>query len=257
MRYAGGKSRIAKRIAPHILRGKRETGAKAYVEPFVGGGAVGAVVGNRFREARYSDLHPDLILMWQHALAGGAFPTRIGRLDWERLKRSEPSALRGFAGFAGSFGGSWFGAYARGRKASGARRNYVAEASRRIALDVAGMQAGRTTTFSHHGYEEAVVNPGDVVYADPPYRDTVGYSVGAFDHDAFWETAHRWAQRGAYVLVSEYDAPADAEPLADWEVPITIAQANGATAVERLYRLRPARAVAEPIVARPATPANT
>ena len=239
MRYAGGKSRIAQRIAPHILRAKRETGATAYVEPFVGGGAVGAVVGNRFREARYSDLHEDLILMWNHALAGGSFPERIGRMDWERLKRSEPSALRGFAGFAGSFGGAWFAAYARGRRPDGSRRNYVAEASRRIALDIAGMRASRITTFTRCGYEDAVVNAGDVVYADPPYRDTAGYSTGAFDHDAFWRTALGWADRGAYVLVSEYDAPDYAEPLDDWTVPITIGQANGPRAVERLYRLRP------------------
>lgn len=239
MRYAGGKSRIAQRIATHILRAKRETGATAYVEPFVGGGAVGAVVGNRFREARYSDLHEDLILMWNHALAGGSFPERVTRRQYEALREAEPSALRGFAGFAGSFGGLWFDTYARGKDARGRPRNYVAEAARRVRLDVAGMRASRSTTFTRCGYEDAVVNAGDVVYADPPYSGTDTYSVGTFDHGAFWETARGWAERGAYVLVSEYVAPDDVEAVGGWSVPITVARANGAKAVERLYRLRP------------------
>jgi hypothetical protein len=47
-----------------------------------------------------------------------------------------------------------------------------------------------------------------LVYCDPPYRETEGYSTGSFDHDAFWETMRQWS-RDNCVFVSEENAPKD------------------------------------------------
>lgn len=54
-------------------------------------------------------------------------------------------------------------------------------------------------------YADYAYRDGDVVYCDPPYKNTHGYGI-EFDSDAFWE----WARTRDYpVYVSEYQAPSD------------------------------------------------
>ena len=42
-----------------------------YFEPFVGGGSMAAEMGHKFDEAHYSDMHPDLMLLWSSLLSDG------------------------------------------------------------------------------------------------------------------------------------------------------------------------------------------
>ena len=59
-----------------------------------------------------------------------------------------------------------------------------------------------TSSISYSDYE---YHNGDVVYCDPPYKNTDDYGT-QFDTDAFWE----WARTRDYpVYVSEYQAPED------------------------------------------------
>ena len=59
-----------------------------------------------------------------------------------------------------------------------------------------------TYNISYADYE---YRDGDVVYCDPPYKNTQEYGI-RFDSDAFWE----WARTRNYpVYVSEYQAPED------------------------------------------------
>ena len=59
-----------------------------------------------------------------------------------------------------------------------------------------------TSSISYDDYE---YRNGDVVYCDPPYKNTHGYGI-KFDTDAFWE----WCRTRDYpVYVSEYQAPSD------------------------------------------------
>ena len=59
-----------------------------------------------------------------------------------------------------------------------------------------------TSSISYADYE---YRDGDVVYCDPPYKNTGGYGI-EFNTDAFWE----WARTRDYpVYVSEYQAPSD------------------------------------------------
>ena len=59
-----------------------------------------------------------------------------------------------------------------------------------------------TSSISYADYE---YRDGDVVYCDPPYKNTGGYGI-EFNTDAFWE----WARTRDYpVYVSEYQAPDD------------------------------------------------
>lgn len=239
MRYVGGKQRIAKRIAEVIL--ETSSGRETYLEPFVGGGAVGAILGSRFDFTAYADAHEDLVLMWQALERGEDFPEALTRAEWENLRESPPSALRGLAGFGGSFSGKWFAGYAKGgHNANGQPRNHYGESLRRARRDIEGMRGRVTTSITRRSFEDTPVWPGCVVYADPPYRGTLGYG-SSFDHDAFWATAAWWSAQGADVYVSEYDGPAWAEVLL--EVPLrvstTTTEQGRVEATERLFRIPP------------------
>lgn len=62
--------------------------------------------------------------------------------------------------------------------------------------------------FAQMDYADYEFREGDVVYCDPPYRNTDGYrhTKEKFDHDKFWE----WVRTRNYpVYVSEYSAPED------------------------------------------------
>lgn len=211
MRYIGGKSKIAKGITEAILT--NSVSRKYYLEPFVGGGAVFPIMAPHFEWSVAGDTHEDLILMWNALIfEGWEPPTGISESDYQSLRNDQPSPLRSLAGFGGSFGGKWFGGYARGGKnADGSPRNHQGESARsliaarsRIHSELTPSRVGR---FRHQSYREWKPIPGTVVYADPPYTDTQGYATGEFDSGEFWGTMEEWGQNGCEVFVSEYAAP--------------------------------------------------
>jgi len=59
-----------------------------------------------------------------------------------------------------------------------------------------------TTSLS---YESVPILPNSVIYCDPPYVGTAGYTR-SFDHDKFWQ----WVRTSPHrIFVSEYTAPPD------------------------------------------------
>lgn len=251
MKYIGGKSRVAKHIAEFIvsylsLSEKSITGR--YFEPFVGGGSMAAEMGHRFDEAHYSDMHPDLTLLWSLLLSDGGesldvLPDHVSEDEYQALRNDPSSAVRGFVGFTCSFGAKWFGGYARG-----GARNYASEGKRGLGKKIPGMLAKVQTTTRQSSYSDLslTLKPGDVVYCDPPYAKTQSYSTGAFDHETFWKTVTLWAQSGVHVFVSEYVAPdPDTEDTHEWvsvwerEQATTLSKTDYKKAVERLFVYMP------------------
>lgn len=113
LRYLGGKSRLAKSIRDVILSRVENTDV-TYWEPFVGGCGSFEVIAPEFKRAVGSDIHPDLILMWQSVMDGWIPPTDVSPEQYQELRDSEPSALRGFVGFGGLSGVSGSGVMPRG-----------------------------------------------------------------------------------------------------------------------------------------------
>ena len=198
--YLGGKSKIAKRLTAAILAHTPKR--FRLVEPFMGGGSMTAALAPHFTVVEASDIQPDLILMWQALAKGWIPPDTITEQQYKELRNSPPSALRGFAGFGSSWAGKFFGGYARARKPV---RNFTDESARSLQRYVEEMP---NCVFCLCDYSRLAVDPFSVVYADPPYSDTEGYTH-SFDGQKFWDTARAWARTGASVLVSEYKAPAD------------------------------------------------
>jgi DNA adenine methylase len=200
MHYLGGKMKMRKHLVPLLQRNMRSV----YVEPFVGSAWIFAEINAPRMEAY--DTHPDLILLWQALREGWVPPTTVTEADYEALRTAEPSAMRGFVGFACSFGGKWFGGYARHVKGITDTEAFAGSATRGLQRKLAAMQ-GKNITFTRKDYRELTTTADTLVYADPPYAATTAYkSTTAFDHAVFWE----WCRvQPALVLVSEYTAPAD------------------------------------------------
>lgn len=237
----GGKSRIAKQLSEVILADAKDHSG-TYWEPFVGGGGMGSRMGNHFDTSHYSDIQEDLILMWQALSDGWEPPTDVSYELYQQLRyETEPSALRGFVGFGGSFGGRFFEGYARGKTSDGTPRNYIAESARAVLKDISGMESKVTTTFSCVDVFSLSPGPNDVVYCDPPYQGTKNYSrTDKFDHNLFWETTQKWAENGSLVYVSEYQAPDGWEEL--WSKPLKSSVRVGSEdrhiATEKLFKFK-------------------
>ncbi|NCB88913.1 MAG: hypothetical protein EOM43_15840 [Gammaproteobacteria bacterium] len=245
MQYQGGKTLIARRLSEAILN---HTDARTdYYEPFVGGAGMAAYMGKHFRRAHYSDLHGPLILMWQAAHAGYIMhgdpthflPKDITKADYDYHKSAQPySPATALIGFGSGFGGQYYGSYIETDARDG--RTYHHVALRGVAKKLKGSLARQTTTFTHAPYNEITPAPGSVIYCDPPYAGTAGYTTGGFNHDAFWEWCREQARHGCHVYVSEYTAPDDFTCIFEREKHVTLSHAtNTSTATERLYTYQP------------------
>lgn len=238
MRYVGGKVRIRKWIEDGVLSVPGALDCTRYVEPFVGGGATFAVLAPRFPYSLAADAHPDLILLWRALVRGWDPPERVSREDYDRLRHAAPSALRGFVGFGASFAGKWFGGYVDCAWDEHWQRYTKAyPAAARRALLVAAISF-RDADIVRADFTELKVVHDDLVYCDPPYRGTLGYSGTEFDSDRFWSVAASWARSGATVVVSEHAAPIGWTVIAERErkAMLRVARSDeNATRVERLF----------------------
>lgn len=229
MRYQGGKTRLAKAITTKILAHTTDRGL--YIEPFLGSAAVAARMVPAFDRAILADAMPDVVHLWQAACNGWIPPENLSLGEYEALRSAPSSALRAFAGFGCSFGGKWFGGYARDPRSD---RNYARAASRSIARR-APMLAG--AEIIQTDYRTLVVTPGTVLYADPPYANTTAYNgAGPFNSVEFWQIAEGWARSGATVFVSEYTAPSGWCEV--WSIDrhtSTALDNRGARAIDRLF----------------------
>ena len=236
MRYVGGKARIAKEVSEVILSLASDRGS--YYEPFVGGGAMMEKMAPRFQQSFIGDFSEDLILMWRNIHSGWRPELEISEDEYAALREAEPSALRGLVGFGGSFGGKWFGGYARGGiQSSGKPRNHQNESARSVCK-TGELISGANIEFRAQSFVQWQPTAGSVVYCDPPYNETTGYSAsGGFDSAYFWSVMDSWVELGANVFVSEYAAPEGWDCV--WEKAVkqslTTTKQGRPEAIERLF----------------------
>jgi len=124
--------------------------------------------------------------------------------EWLELKQKKDmlDPLTAFAGFGCSYGGMWFGSYAQDKQ----QTNY-ATLARNALLDKKSGFSGIIWTACD--YKTINIPDKAVVYCDPPYINTAGYTaVDSFNHPVFWDWVRDLGKR-ATVFVSEYEAPAD------------------------------------------------
>lgn len=242
--YQGGKGTISKQLEQAILSHLPQGARGHYWEPFLGGGSMAARMGQHFDHAHYSDAHGPLILMWQAAQAGLTqygdpghfFPEDITEEDYDYHRASQiHSPATGLIGFGASFGGRYFQSYVGHDSSTGEGTRYQV-ARRGLVRKTRAMQGKLSTSYQVASYLGLEPQPGDVLYCDPPYADTTGYSTGAFDHATFWAWAKAQSQRGCHLYISAYKAPAGFTPIWEGHKRVTFNnQGNTRTAIERLW----------------------
>lgn len=206
MRYQGGKSRIAKPIAQIIMQ---VAGGDCFVSLFCGSCAVESKVQG-FSRKLLNDRHEYLIAMLQGVQQGYNLPEHITLEQYRYIRENKDAdpVLAGFVGFGCSFGGKWFGGYARNKTGT----NYAEQSKRSLLKDMATLQDAQ---FVCGDYRRLCIPPNSVIYADPPYNNTTGYTGDKFDTTEFWIAMRLLADLGHTVFVSEQEAPPDIQCI--WE----------------------------------------
>lgn len=195
MQYLGGKSRIAKYLVPFL---ESERKGKVYLEPFMGAGhIIIQMAGKRVG----SDCHPDLMEMWCAVQLGWLPPESVKEEEYKQLKRQQtPSPLRGYVGFQGSWGGKWFGGYARNQS----NHNYVKAGLTSLRYARSKLQ---DVTLLCCDYREWSHVEDWLIYCDPPYEGFTSYTgVASFDHSRFWKWVCHMGKSNK-IFVSSYQAP--------------------------------------------------
>lgn len=204
MKYLGGKSKIAKQllnvILPHRLPGQ------IWVEPFVGAAGLFRYVANP--RIGY-DANGPLVSLLRAVRGGWVPPENVTELEYRSAKAAPTlfsPELLAFIAIGCSFGGKWFGGYARTSRNGDKYRNYAAE-SKRSLLEMAPVLRGAHLDAAQ--YQMAYIPAGSIVYCDPPYKGTTGY-LHKIDHTGFWEWCRTQCRDNeCSVFVSEYEAPPD------------------------------------------------
>lgn len=201
MRYLGVKSRISTQLSNVVNTTFGESGERVFVSLFCGSCAIESKVNADVKIL--NDKHPYLIAMWKALQNGWIPPDEISKEQYKYIKehKDEDMALSGFVGFGCSFGGKWFGGLASNKRGD----NYCRRANKSVLKDMGGLQ---NATFLCLDYKDVEIPQGAIVYADPPYDNTTGYSLGDFDSNEFWGYVCKLSETNI-VLISEEKAPDD------------------------------------------------
>lgn len=185
-----------------------------------------------FKTMILNDKHPYLIALLQAVQAGYEPPGVVTEEEYQFIRAHKDlfPALAGFAGFACSFGGEWFGGYARCAHGT----NYADVGRRSLLKTMASLKSAKILNLD---YRDVPIPPGSVIYADPPYAETTGYSTENFDSSTFWDHARSLAENGHTVFVSEQKAPEGWVSV--WESPLKrqldVNKENIFTVTEKLF----------------------
>ena len=228
----GSKNRIAKHILPIILKDRKPN--QAYVEPMVGGAnLIDKVTGERIG----GEFNVYIANMWIE-LEKGWEPKTITKDEYKDIKDNKgdyPNFLVGWVGICCSYSGKWFGGYAGKVETKGGHRDYQAEAFANVKKQLHGI-SGIKFVCSHYNYLD--IPNESIIYCDPPYAETTGYSAD-FDHGAFWQWCRDKVKQNHQVFISEYSAPDDF--ICVWSQEVTSSlSANGKSggskkSVEKLF----------------------
>lgn len=209
MKYLGGKHGIGKLIANFISMRCPPNEVNGYLEPFCGSlGVFKNMTDKEYKKYIASDKQEDLILLWKKLQENKLkLPDNISEEEYNRLKTAKsPNALKAVAGFGLSFGGKYFAGYSQ-KWAGKSGRNFLNEFKNSIEKIKPHIQQ-KNVVFYNKSYDD--FHPKNMlVYCDPPYKSTQGYSAtGEFNSELFWETMRKWSKDNC-VFISEESAPSD------------------------------------------------
>jgi len=241
MQITGGKFKLSRTLVQVFI--KYLTPGQTVVEPFCGGCNVTFRLGeSKVAGPIYAyDFNPYIIAMWKAVQQGWLPPMEVSEHLYRAVKDNKDEfdpALVGFIGHATTFGGKWFGGYARRSKANeGDVCNFAAIGRNAILKQRQGILL---VNFECRSYQNVRIEPGSFVYCDPPYAGTDMNAYGdksKWNADAFWAWAEKVSEHST-VLVSEYNAPPNWERIFAKEIKMTAFHEEAQTRVDSLWKLR-------------------
>lgn len=217
--YHGGKQRIGAQIAKTIhsfvtdIENEHGISIKGYCEPFCGMLGVyrhiPELFANHKPKMRYTvgDFHKSVIMMWKAAKNGWKPPTRTTEKQYEKLRKSTDSALKGYIGHQYSFGGQYFSGYST----KYGKNPDSSKASKKIQ-EIGLILDDTKTTIRHGSYAQYSKLKNYVIYCDPPYTNSFNKYRNEFDFKEFWDWCRDMSENNI-VFVSGYSAPKDFEKI--------------------------------------------
>jgi len=207
--YHGGKQRLGLTIAEyiHFVCTLLDQTKCMYCEPFIGMMGVYQHIPDLFDNKLIllgGDTNESVIKMWTRSLGGWKPPTTCSLDEYNLLKDSPPSALKGYIGHQYSFGGQYFMGYAPtyGKTVDSSK------ASASIVSIANKLQGITLTTGSYTQYSDLT---NTIIYCDPPYSNTSQRykALEGFDSEEFWDWCRVMGKQNNIVFVSGYTAPPD------------------------------------------------
>jgi DNA adenine methylase len=236
MKYMGSKKRIAKYILPILLNARHEN--QWVVEPFVGGANLTEMVtGNRIGSDVNEYLIEALKLIRDNYHLLPQKDTNGKEMIYNLMKTFSPvssigKGMKGYYGFALSYGGKWFGGW---RRDSTGKRDYVNEAYRSV---VAQSPKINNVELICSDFRNLNIPSNSIIYCDPPYKNTTKYSKN-FPHDDFYVWCRNKSNDGHTVFVSEYNMPKDFVGVWEMEIKSSLTKnTGGKIGIERLFVLK-------------------
>lgn len=184
---------------------------------FCGACSVESELAPKFDRVICNDNHYYLIQALNGIQHGYKLPTDFSEEEYKYIKnhKDDDPVLTGFVGFACSFGGKWFGGYGHSKKYDGSERSHYQESKNSTLKILSKMSHAE---FICKDYRDVGLPENCVIYADPPYNNTTGYTTAKFNSEEFWEYARQTSQKHQ-MFISELEAPDDF--VAIWEKPFT------------------------------------
>lgn len=229
MKYFGGKNRLGKHITKIINNFIDEN--TTYVEPFVGGFGLGLTL-KKPGKVIINDNHYYLIEMWKKLVETDWTPF----IEWENTyqDKNEESYKRylndarqlypelkkfkngnntskysdafiGYFGFCVCYSAKWFGGLAT-RKTF--KQLDFFDGYKLMQKQVDFLKSVNVT-ITNLDYKEVLKDRvGCVIYLDPPYLKTTGYTTGEMNYTEFWNIVRNLSKNN-WVFISEEQAPDD------------------------------------------------
>lgn len=235
MQYLGSKARLSKELVPIIQKYIDYNNIETYVEPFVGGANVIDKIKCKTRIG--SDINKYLIALLEKCKNESFdLPEFVNKEMYDEIRYNFKNKTNkyddwfyGIVGFGASFGGKFFGGFAKNKKGT----NYILQAKNNLIKQSIKL-VDINFKVCDYKYYSNIKNA--VIYCDPPYRNTTKYSNG-IDYEEFYQWC-RDMSKNNIVLISEYEMPADFTCI--WEKELSTNFDSNRTAkqtrIERLYK---------------------
>lgn len=201
MKYLGGKAKLAKHLAPFLIRSLKSKNGVFY-EPFVGGFNIVPHINEHIDNGLCVDINKSLVNLYKAIQNGWEPPSKVSETMYRKYKKLKNcnDPLTAFISIGCSFGGKEWGGYARDGKGV---RNYALEAKNSLLNKKLFIG---NVIFSHGSYKDYCPK-NSTIYCDPPYINTTGYKTETFNHKDFFKWCEQAADNGCDVFISEAKKP--------------------------------------------------